>query len=217
MNTKVVSQLDSNGYYVRPTEADESPLEPGVWLIPGKAVDVPPPDVPEGFRAKWDGSTFVMEELPPPEPEPTPPTLLERQNAVWENAKRYRNFHEFYGGVQVSGHWFHTDQESQLKYIRLEAKALRLVAEGGLETDVLTTLGQPVSWKTLDNGAVPMTAGLAIQVAAATEILSALCHARSQALNAEIFASEDPESIDLEAGWPAKYSDYPWYEPTEEI
>lgn len=40
---RVVSQLDAAGYFVAPVDADESPLEPGVWLIPGGAIDRLPP------------------------------------------------------------------------------------------------------------------------------------------------------------------------------
>jgi hypothetical protein len=66
---KQVSQLDQNGYFISVTIADESPLEPGVFLIPGNAVDVEPPIVPENKRAKWNGA-WVLEDIPPPEVEP---------------------------------------------------------------------------------------------------------------------------------------------------
>lgn len=51
---KIVSQLNDIGYYVGPVVADESPLEPGVFLIPGGAVDVEPPMIPEGKVARWE-------------------------------------------------------------------------------------------------------------------------------------------------------------------
>jgi hypothetical protein len=70
MNQKTVSQLDVAGYFVGPAEADESPLEPGVFLLPAGAVDAPPPSVPEGFRAKWENNIFVLEQVIPPEPPP---------------------------------------------------------------------------------------------------------------------------------------------------
>lgn len=73
MKTKNVVQLDANGYFVGLTEADESPLEPGVWLIPAGAVDAEAPNNPVGYKAKWNGSGFELEAIPvEPEPEPTP-------------------------------------------------------------------------------------------------------------------------------------------------
>ncbi len=69
---KIVSQLDADGYFVGLTTADESPLEPGVFLIPGGAVDVEPPVVPDGHRARWSNG-WAFEAIPQPEPEPEPP------------------------------------------------------------------------------------------------------------------------------------------------
>lgn len=73
---KLVSQLDAQGVFVMAVEADESPLEPGVYLIPGGAVDAAPPEMPAGQRARWDGAAFVLEPLPPGEVLPpwVPPT-----------------------------------------------------------------------------------------------------------------------------------------------
>jgi len=66
---KQVIQLDAAGYFVGPTPAHESPLEPGVFLIPAGAVDAPMPSIPEGKLAKWDGA-WVYEDAPQPEQEP---------------------------------------------------------------------------------------------------------------------------------------------------
>jgi hypothetical protein len=83
MTTKQVSQLDARGYFVGVTVADESPLEPCVFLLPAGAVDAPAPIVPEGKQAKWEGA-WVLEEIPQPdpEPEPTPPTPEEKAEMV---------------------------------------------------------------------------------------------------------------------------------------
>ena len=42
--------------YISQTEADESPLEPGVYLIPAHATTIPPPtnNVPSNHIIKWD-------------------------------------------------------------------------------------------------------------------------------------------------------------------
>jgi hypothetical protein len=61
---KIVSQLDEKGYFVGTTIADESPLEPGVFLIPGGAIDVEPPSVPENKVARWNNG-WIFEEAPP--------------------------------------------------------------------------------------------------------------------------------------------------------
>lgn len=69
---KTVSQLNAQGYFTGPVIADESPLEPGVYLIPGGAIDVPPPTVPADRVALRQGSSWVFV-LPPESPdEPAP-------------------------------------------------------------------------------------------------------------------------------------------------
>ena len=61
MNTKIVYQTNPLGLYVGPIEAEESPLEPGVFLIPGGCVPVPPPaDIPEFKAACWSGKTWQL-------------------------------------------------------------------------------------------------------------------------------------------------------------
>lgn len=70
---KIVSQLDSHGYFVGPVEADPSPLEEGVFHIPGGAIDMPPPDVPEGKVALWQGSGWAFVNPPGPVEQENPP------------------------------------------------------------------------------------------------------------------------------------------------
>lgn len=71
--------------------SDRSPLEPGVWLIPGDCLDaVPPVPGPGQFVAEEDGA-WVLRDIPQPPappspapaPEPVPPTPAQiRQNLV---------------------------------------------------------------------------------------------------------------------------------------
>ena len=68
---KIVSQLNPQGYFVEAVVADESPLEPGQYLIPGGAIDVAPPVVPANKRALWSGSAWVLVD-PTPDVEQNP-------------------------------------------------------------------------------------------------------------------------------------------------
>lgn len=58
--TKTVYQTSPLGLFTGITEADESPLEPGVFLIPGGCVEVPPPLIPENKAAHWDGKQWQL-------------------------------------------------------------------------------------------------------------------------------------------------------------
>lgn len=57
--------------FVGASYADESPLEPGVFLIPANATEMKPPAPREGFARVFDGEKWAYIELPKPA-EPTP-------------------------------------------------------------------------------------------------------------------------------------------------
>ena len=50
------------------TEADESPLEPGVFLFPGRTTDIQPPDCAENQIARWTGFEWICETVAEPTP-----------------------------------------------------------------------------------------------------------------------------------------------------
>jgi hypothetical protein len=58
-----VYQTNDAGYFVGVTYADQSPLEPDVWLIPGGCVTIEPPNI-EDKVAKWVNGVWVLEDIP---------------------------------------------------------------------------------------------------------------------------------------------------------
>jgi hypothetical protein len=68
----IVYQTDENGMFIGALQADLSPLEDGVWLIPAGCVETAPPSFSEGQFARWTGDIWVVEDIPTPEPEPEP-------------------------------------------------------------------------------------------------------------------------------------------------
>jgi hypothetical protein len=73
MNEKQVCQLTPDGYFVDVNFADESPLEPGVYLMPANCVDAPLPDLLANNKIKWVDNKWVYEPIPEPEPKPPIP------------------------------------------------------------------------------------------------------------------------------------------------
>lgn len=73
---KIVSQLDPNGFFVAAVEADPSPKEPGVYLIPAGAIDTSPPVVPAGKAAQWQSGSWVFVD-PPVAPGSEPPASVD--------------------------------------------------------------------------------------------------------------------------------------------
>jgi hypothetical protein len=105
---KQVIQLDNQGYFVGFTTAEESPLEPGVFLIPGGAIDVEAPSIISGKIARWDNQ-WIYEDVIVPEEEtqPEPEELTYTQKRALE----YPLFTEYLDGI-VKG-----DQAQIDKYI----------------------------------------------------------------------------------------------------
>lgn len=73
MTEKIVFQTDFDGVYVGLVAADESPLEPGVFLIPAGCVEVAPPVLAENQRARWLGEEWLVETRVELSPEPELP------------------------------------------------------------------------------------------------------------------------------------------------
>lgn len=60
MTTKIVYQYDIAGMFTGETEADESPLEPGVFLIPARCVEVAPPAYSGDQWPRWNGASWQL-------------------------------------------------------------------------------------------------------------------------------------------------------------
>lgn len=71
MTTKTAYQFDYAGLLVGTTDADESPLEPGVFHLPARStLTKPPRRVPADKWPRWTGRKWVLVNRPEPaEPE----------------------------------------------------------------------------------------------------------------------------------------------------
>lgn len=72
MPSKTVYQIDRSGHYLGPTQADESPLEPGTYHLPlGTIEAVPPESWPDHQWPRWNGHAWELITRPVPPAEPT--------------------------------------------------------------------------------------------------------------------------------------------------
>ena len=54
-------QYDYSGMYLSVVSADESPLEPGVYLLPARStMTEPPPEIPAGKWPRWNGVAWDL-------------------------------------------------------------------------------------------------------------------------------------------------------------
>ena len=123
MITKNVLQLDENGYFVGISIADESPLQPGVFLIPRNCVDAAAPAVANGFKYKWNGTGFTAEVIPvaPAEPVKTADEIfnenIKQQIFELEIQLTQRRFRE----AGISGDWtFIQNIDTQIAALRVQ-------------------------------------------------------------------------------------------------
>lgn len=61
---KTVYNYADNGVFLGVGEAQESPLEPGVFLMPRNSTDVAPELAPEGFILVWDSEATKWVHVP---------------------------------------------------------------------------------------------------------------------------------------------------------
>ena len=89
---KTVCQLDENGFYIGPVEADPSPLEPGVYLLPAHSVDTAPPVLLGAQQtARWVDDAWFIADLPAPAaPAPAPEPTLEQRLSSYTNDLQQR-------------------------------------------------------------------------------------------------------------------------------
>ena len=85
----IIYHYNSEGRFTGSTEANESPLEPGIFLIPANATSIEPPTFDSGFMAVFGGEAWniidITLEVPPieqtpPEQPKTQAELLQIQN-----------------------------------------------------------------------------------------------------------------------------------------
>lgn len=126
MTYKTVSQLNDNGYFIGAAIAQESPLEPGVFLIPRNAVDLDPPAFdPTTQVAKFDTGSWVIENivvenstLPTPSPEEIRLTLTRAVQAFMNEAAAGLGYDSIYTAVTYA-------DEPAVPKFQAEGQALR--------------------------------------------------------------------------------------------
>lgn len=113
--------------------------------------------------------------------------LLARRAEMWEKVKIIRQARR-QQGVFASGHWFHSDDTSRIQQIGLVMMGANIPA--GL------------MWRTMDNGEVLMTQQLAGAIFQAIATSDAIHFQVAKDLRALIDLSNEPESVDINSGWP---------------
>jgi hypothetical protein len=78
---KIYNYHPDTKLFTNAVEADESPLEPGVFLIPANATDIAPPKLAAGQSARFIGVDWEVIDAPKPV-EPTPEQVQSVKNSA---------------------------------------------------------------------------------------------------------------------------------------
>lgn len=154
----------------------------------------PIPKPPSPYHSwDWDTKTY------------TGPHLDAAREEVWARIKAERE-RRWTGGFAHAGHWFNSDEASRLHYLTNKDAARDQLDEGDTREAPLRNLatGEQVIWKAM-SGAVPLTVGLALDVAKAAKVHEAQVFAVAEQHRAAVIASDDPYAYDYSGGWPATF------------
>lgn len=133
------------------------------------------------------------------------------KNKIWDNIKSYRDNRKF-GGIYVSGKWFHNDPDSRTQWIGLKDKARDVIAAGNPMTTVLTIFhpqygNMPINWTTMDNTSIPVTAQLAFDILTKTGDNDGVLYGIALYHKGQLFNSLTPETYNFKTLWPPIYGE----------
>jgi len=114
-----------------------------------------------------------------------------RRENMWTKIKDERDRRKD-GGVKVGNSWFHSDADSRIQQLALVMMGANV---------------PPVQWKTLSGSYETMSPTLAMGIFTAMATLDMVLFARAEQLRAQVYASSNPELINIKTGWPQSYED----------
>lgn len=79
---RIYNYSPDNGIFIGAAEADESPLEEGVWLIPANATTTPPPSTEIGQQAVFSNGAWQVLVIPTPSPPTQEQVIAKYESAL---------------------------------------------------------------------------------------------------------------------------------------
>jgi hypothetical protein len=119
------------------------------------------------------------------------PDLQYRRTLVKQKIKEIRDHKLSSGGFKVGDKWFHSDPHSRTQQIAL--------------TMLGSNLPNNIDWKTMDKSMIRLTPEIVGQLFSSAVNQDNSIFTKAEALMAQIDISGDPESININIGWPETY------------
>lgn len=111
------------------------------------------------------------------------------------------------GGVLVSGHWFHSDVISRIKWLALKDTVHDMKLAGAQPTDAIMVDGEAIMWKTMAGAFVPVDLAMVGDVVEAIKVLDKRLFKAAEVHRMQLLAAHDPANYDYSTGWPQRYVD----------
>ena len=154
--------------------------------------DEAPPILAEAKGLVWVESPIVIVE----------PTLEEIKANKVLNIKEKRDYLTLNGGHKIGEHWYHSNELSLIQQLVLDGMAKQMVAAGATDATPLPNIPQ---WKTLSNGLVTLTVGIAKNFILSAMVQQGLLFSTASAKITEVQAIDTIEAAlayDVDDDWP---------------
>lgn len=151
-----------------------------------------PPALAETKGLQWVESPIIVVE----------PTLAEIKADKVSKIKEKRDYLTIHGGHKIGAHWYHSNELSLIQQLVLDGMAKQMIAAGATDA---TSLPNIPPWKTLSNGFVTLTVGIAKNFITSAMVQQGSLFATA---SAKITAVEAINTVtaalayDVDAGWP---------------
>ncbi len=230
--TTIYNYHHETGEYLGPSEGFESPLEPGVVLLPAHATLIEPPAVSSlerdtniffrdgawtilpDFRSVDTFSTETGMLLKVQQPGPLPIDITDKPRPS-----------EFYAWSEVDNNWIYNRSSAESKVwdaitqyrdgrtynggYKVRDKWFHSDTQSRAQQQALALSGNNIpaglQWKTMDGSFVTMTPTLAQQILAAQTASDCAIFTVSEAHVAAMKLTEHPEEYNFSTGWPEVY------------
>ena len=201
--SQVIYHYDpATGDFTGADMARESPMEPGVFLVPANATTEEPPLCQADQRPVYIDGGWVIRAVEQPTPEPEP-SLEDIRQMVGELIKAERDTRIQCGGYPVDGYWFHSDGYSLAQQQGLILAAMLVQAAGGdMDAPLI-----PTQWQTMGGNQVTMTARLALRLLPAGMGQQGAIFDASKVHLAALKDAADPAGYDFSGGWPKVFGE----------
>ena len=146
----------------------------------------------EGLSPSYEDLLWLDGDPIPSQAELDTKLLFTKQDLVWQDIKNLRDT-RLSGGFLCQSKWWHSDNESRIKYLGL------LMLGANMPTTIY--------WKTMDGSFVNMTPTLAGQIFNTAAGWDTATFTNAEQHKAAMLQSADPFAYDYSMGWPAIYGE----------